>query len=824
MFAVLLPVVLVFSIYQQRVLILLSPRTFLVSVAGYGSGTGSKTAVCSTIISGRGLKDELCLLQQVENQRLKVAASQSSGTMRELRSAKLKIKHLKKRLRSCRAQAGKRMNSLQHRIAMLQNKVDQAELIDADVQIKLQRLEALEDEADDLRKATSQAEGFEEVQILREANHKLVKRAEQLQTDHHAEVEELPAEKDPIKCRRPKHDAEDRRSSTSDVILSSCKPKLFLGKLKKLVRRRGSQSSNDISESCITFETRAAASTSSGDPTPSGSTEEQSESSERLLMKGLNGCRLGFAVSVPLAGYFLANPRPAASASSAGAESRAAVGKSDVPVSSGGVRNLKDEIHIQEIEEALANILHGTSTTRTTTMAINSIQEHSASSKDSWDEDGSLLPQLKQLSPRDPEGSLMKLTHGELGVEKVDMEQEIAYLQERDRSNLINHLRELEDQLRIKMMKANGLPLQVQSLNEEYQSPRIQDSAHLGAIGELESVEMMINRLLIVLKSHWLYSRQKGLTISDDKNQKMPMEVEAERSNFSNAYSNSEQKNLMLIQRLESAENLASSCSAAAGQEVEAPETNYTIEANETARDVGQQSDDDSKEIVEALGVRLIEDCSNFEQRKPEFSSEKGEESCTSELVSAETEKKAEEIVDGHANLDNVEKNLHLEESDTQVPENRDEPMNSSSGVSSTTSSGSVGKSKHQSPHRRKLLSKLKKMLLGKHSHSKEKIYRNKTPTRESISACSSDDARSTSSHSMLSWFMEEDALADGLSKTKSSDDRWKSNSAWCQSFFRHSIGILQAKSCDLRDEDIAACCRSNQGEPLFHRRNGYGR
>ncbi|CAL9092432.1 unnamed protein product [Musa textilis] len=541
-------------------------------------------------------------------------------------------------------------------------------------------------------------------------------------------------------------------------------------------------------------------------------------------MKGLNGCRLGFAVSVPLAGYFLANPRPAASASSAGAESRAAVGKSDVPVSSGGVRNLKDEIHIQEIEEASANILHGTSTTRTTTMAINSIQEHSASSKDSWDEDGSLLPQLKQLSPRDPEGSLMKLTHGELGVEKVDMEQEIAYLQERDRSNLIDHLRELEDQLRIKMTKANGLPLQVQSLNEEYQSPRIQDSAHLGAIGELESVEMMINRLLIVLKSHWLYSRQKGLTISDDKNQKMPMEVEAERSNFSNAYSNSEQKNLMLIQRLESAENLASSCSAAAGQEVEAPETNYTIEANETARDVGQQSDDDSKEIVEALGVRLIEDCSNFEQRKPEFSSEKGEESCTSELVSAETEKKAEEIVDGHANLDNVEKNLYLEESDTQVPENRDEPMNSSSGVSSTTSSGSVGKSKHQSPHRRKLLSKLKKMLLGKHSHSKEKIYRNKTPTRESVSACSSDDARSTSSHSMLSWFMEEDALADGLSKTKSSDDRWKSNSAWCQSFFRHPIGILQAKSCDLRDEDIAACCRSNQGEPLFHRRNGYGR
>ncbi|CAL9159467.1 unnamed protein product [Musa hybrid cultivar] len=399
-------------------------RNSISTFAGYGSRTGSKTAVVSTIVSGRGLKDVLCLLQQeqegkalanvihsisrnlcimttaavtsdviteqpsgvedgdvnssqdidqpsvpeleeefvhlthlvrllwternneiqlleycgleerettvgelkhllqicsmaamslsvkleflqLENQRLKVVASPSSGTMRELRSAKLKIKHLKKRLRSCRAQAGKQMNPLQRRIAMLQNKVDQDAQIDADVQIKLQRLEDLEDEADDLRKATSilaqrlesaqvsQAEGFEEVKILRESNHKLEKRIEQLQTDHHAEVEELvllrwlnsrliyelaynqlppgkPAEKDPRNCRRPKHDAEDRRSSTSDVILSSCKPKLFLGKLKKLVRRRGSQSNNDISESCITFETRAAASTCSGDPTSSG--------------------------------------------------------------------------------------------------------------------------------------------------------------------------------------------------------------------------------------------------------------------------------------------------------------------------------------------------------------------------------------------------------------------------------------------------------------------------------------------------------------------------------------------------------------------------
>ncbi|RWW09077.1 hypothetical protein GW17_00027454 [Ensete ventricosum] len=424
-------------------------------------------------------------------------------------------------------------------------------------------------------------------------------------------------------------------------------------------------------------------------------------------------------------------------------------------------------------------------------------------------------PILGISSPKSPKNqsirSLMKLTHGEVGVEMVDMEQEIAYVEERDRGNLIDYLRELEDRSRIKMMKAKRLSLQVEPLNEEYRSPRIQHSAHLGAIGELESVVMMINhRLLSAISTHRLYSRQKGLTISGDKNQKMPMELEDEHSNFSDAYSNSEQKNLMLIQRLESPENLASSCFAPTGQEVEeAPETNHTIESNETAKDIGKQSDDGSKKIVQVLKVKLMEDCSNCEQRKPEFSSEKSEESYTGELVvSAETEKKAEQIVDGHANLDNTEKNLDLEESDTQVPENSDEPMNSSSDVSSSmTRSSSAGKSKHQSPHRRQLFSKLKKMLLGKHSHNKEKIYRNKTPiscassdTRESVSACSSDDARSSSSHTMLSWFVEEDALAKGLSKTKSSVDRWNSNSAWCQSFFRYPIGIPQAKSCDLQD------------------------
>ncbi|RRT77137.1 hypothetical protein B296_00003632 [Ensete ventricosum] len=95
--------------------------------------------ICSMAAESLSVKLEFL---EVENQRLQSCGiTESSGTMRRLRSAKLKIKHLKKRLRSCRAPATKQMNSLRHRITMLQNKVDQGEQIDAHVRIKLQRLE-----------------------------------------------------------------------------------------------------------------------------------------------------------------------------------------------------------------------------------------------------------------------------------------------------------------------------------------------------------------------------------------------------------------------------------------------------------------------------------------------------------------------------------------------------------------------------------------------------------------------------------------------------------------------------------------------------------
>ncbi|WOK98611.1 protein CHUP1, chloroplastic-like [Canna indica] len=255
---------------------------YLVSCFNSASaGKRSRAAVVSAIVCGRGLKDELYMLQhekeasntevirststttstvaamafhkkssedqdddgtkeqdtnwlrmspmeakflfmkleflQAENRRMKMAASQNLGAMRELQSARLKIKHLKRMLRSSRVQARRKMASLGHKVALLQDKVHEDEQIEAAIRQKLRKFEDLQDEAAALRKANSslkqenldlaqrleaaqvplsvlehsQDEAFEEINHLRESNDQLQKKIEQLESDCNAEEEEL---------------------------------------------------------------------------------------------------------------------------------------------------------------------------------------------------------------------------------------------------------------------------------------------------------------------------------------------------------------------------------------------------------------------------------------------------------------------------------------------------------------------------------------------------------------------------------------------------------------------------------------------------------
>lgn len=188
-----------------------------------------------------------------ENQRLKLQASEYRKIAPELDSARVIIKHLKRRMSSVHVQAREEIAFLEQKIRKLNDVEHKDSQEDVDLQNKLKRLKELEDEADELGKENSilsqenmelaqrlayaetsistleepqvvhnfssliqlshkyiwffgsnselhhlltfsyvmQAEVMEEVHQLGEANDNLEKEIEQLQADRCADVEEL---------------------------------------------------------------------------------------------------------------------------------------------------------------------------------------------------------------------------------------------------------------------------------------------------------------------------------------------------------------------------------------------------------------------------------------------------------------------------------------------------------------------------------------------------------------------------------------------------------------------------------------------------------
>ncbi|WOK98610.1 hypothetical protein Cni_G07322 [Canna indica] len=654
--------------------------------------------------------------------------------------------------------------------------------------------------------------------------------------------------------------------------------------------------------------------------------------------------KLGFAVSLPIAGYLAVNPNLPSSSSSENADSRAA-GRAASHVSAAGGRNLKDEIHIHENEEALANIIHVNSSTTNTTLAISAIKDHPQRSKKLFNEEGFLLSPLKQLPLQHPESSLMRLTHTELEANEVEMEQVIESIREREHGPLIDYygsknkqvaVREIEDQLKINMLKVKSLSLKIQSLNEDTQLLRIQDSEYSGAIGELESVIMVINGLIRALKSALWHSNQKMAVLEDNKNDeveantKLIMGFEDEDNSLSKIKLSAEQKNSEPIDRLELEDNvassgftpkvqeveeldanssieenenereinlppddntaeiqemqhfweintcfecdqriesstdeaaeictsesisaksenkyeqknselidrlgfetnIASSCCSPKGQEVEEElESNHSIEENQEEREIEHQSDDHDEEIVKMLNVCQVNPCSKCEQRV-ESSTKNAAESCKKERWNDNTEKKSKHYVIEYANLGIDQRNRYQRDFDTgnfSSQQIRNEPMSCSSDTSSMTSNCSVVRSKHQSSRRKKVFSKLKRMFLGKHNGNKGTTIANEThmssansDTHESVSSScldDDDDVRRNSFDSDLACFSEEleYSATKHLLETKPSGERWKSNTAWCQSCFRSPFEVPQTKIFAVQDEDISALGKGNQRKP----------
>lgn len=150
---------------------------------------------------------------QVENKKMKGQVAEYSETVSELEVARGTVDFLKKKLKSEAEQNKKQLLSLQERVKKMQDQELEAVSGDKSVELKLQRIKQLEEEAEELRKCNSNlrneklelAQKLEQSEIqdhkvkalkeetrkLNEENLELSKQVEQLQSSWCADIEEL---------------------------------------------------------------------------------------------------------------------------------------------------------------------------------------------------------------------------------------------------------------------------------------------------------------------------------------------------------------------------------------------------------------------------------------------------------------------------------------------------------------------------------------------------------------------------------------------------------------------------------------------------------
>ncbi|KAG6533365.1 uncharacterized protein LOC121977580 [Zingiber officinale] len=396
--------------------------------------------------------------------------------------------------------------------------------------------------------------------------------------------------------------------------------------------------------------------------------EKSKEVDVRLLLS-----KLGFAVSLPIAGYLVVNSNQASSSSSASSEAGVA-GKSVIRASSVAGRNFKDELHIQESEGVLANIIHGTSDITNSTMAISAIKGTSANIIKSWVEEGCHLPPVKQF-PLYRDSIIKRLTYTESEAKKVEMEQKIAEIQEHEKcrcrdccilNNQQNLMTEIEEQLKINIYKAKYLYIKIYHL-------RIWNPDYWEMIREFESVIIVVDCLIRALKSDWWHLSHKmaalepkRITMMDNKiedkqqgdakieDRSKTVEIKNEKTKLRNSTMSSESKIVKLVDKLEVTENLAAAnCSPNNLENDEDLVANCLVEANREEMENVQLSYDHDAEFALASGCQICYNDAEFanmvqsgqintlfecEQWNSAASSEKTTEISSSELVHSSRE------------------------------------------------------------------------------------------------------------------------------------------------------------------------------------------
>ncbi|XP_008775426.1 protein CHUP1, chloroplastic-like isoform X2 [Phoenix dactylifera] len=582
--------------------------------------------------------------------------------------------------------------------------------------------------------------------------------------------------------------------------------------------------------------------------------------------------KLGVALALSIAGYFASRfhsrPRlPPPPASSSGDKPENAGKSATVGAATAGRRGLKDELPIIRREEALAKIIHGTSTSTITTAAT--VLGLSPICKSSEDEEEFLLPEFNQIVVREFEAAQQDLEastkipmSSKFDIKDVEMEQEIAYLrnlvqslQEREESLELQMLeyyglkeqeatvRELENRLKMNMMEVKLLSLKIESMQDENQKLKTQVSDYSRVMTELESAKSMIKLLKRKLKSDGEQARDKLASLqqriavlqeNEHKNGKNDVEFESKLERLQEVEDEAAelrkenlrlvQEKLDLVQKLEATTQMISSATLNAPEAVLEEVYCLREENKKLAREIEQLQTNRCADVEELVYLRWINACLRYELRNYQAPPGKTAASDLSRSLSPNSEEKAKELILEYANLGIDEKNISLVDFDSESCSS----SQASTGECDDASFDLSLSTENSSSRKSKFIKKLKKLVLGKGRNRSKNSLVDKTHAscgdsaiRGSVSTCSLDDMIGRNScDSISSCFSMEHASTNHLIGMEShANGKFQNKGAWSKGFYRTSFDVPRLRKLNPEEvkEGRVGHCKSDLGTSTSH-------
>lgn len=450
--------------------------------------------------------------------------------------------------------------------------------------------------------------------------------------------------------------------------------------------------------------------------------------------------KLGFALALSLATYIASQvtfkpriSRPKSPSGDPGSE------KFMVKSSKVAAASIRDELNILSSEEAFAKIINGTSSPSSTTTTI-------------MNEDGTYNDITDQEVETILENNKVDAVNKEVVFEeREEMEKEITYLKnmveslkERERHlelQMIEYhdlkeqnasLRELENRLKVNVMDRKMLTLKIESLQTDNQKLKSLVSDYPKIVSELESAREEIKALKHKLKLDGEEAKEKLALLHASITEMINRERKVEKEGVENEMKlkrlkklEEEVTDLRMVNSRLAKENLKfaemlETMKEPSPQEVMALKMNTHLreENDNLKKQIEQLQTDRCTDVEELVYLRWVNACLRYELRNYQPAQGKVAARDLSKCLSPESEKKAKKLILDYAKSDTNSKNIdHFDfeiESCSSSQTSSDDYSETSFDVTSSTKSTNSRKSK--------VISKLKKLVLGKSKNNGSKI------------------------------------------------------------------------------------------------------